>query len=482
MRYVLLLLALLAVLSVKAQEGGSTMYFLSNLPQRVRVNPAYQPEYNVQVGLPGLSGIQFSYANTSFGVDDILTKKNFGRTDSVVLNINSFHGALRKNNAIIGSNENSLLTVGFRVSDWYATIDLTQKNDFSFNFSKDLITFIKDGNTDYLGKTFDLGGFGVNENSYVEMAFGLSNQVNSKLTVGGRFKVLFGLLNVDMTDSEMGIETVGQGETIRLRSRQNIRFSAPIEPLPAGQFVDWGDLEFNSDITPRTFTNNLGFGVDLGAEYKMLDRLTLHASLLDLGFIRWKSNTHVFTQDKTFDWEGADLSNSINKDQPGYISMDDAFDNLVDSLKDNFRFMDNAGAYTTMLKARLYAGATYELHRMVNVGGLLKMSIIDKHFYPSLALSVNARLIRNISASVSYSMQKGSCDNLGAGLTAKLGPFQLYAVTDNLLALRYTSTRSVNARFGLNLLFGGSRGVWQTRTKNRNYNQENKVQTEHIAL
>ena len=44
--------------------------------------------------------------------------------------------------------------------------------------------------------------------------------------------------------------------------------------------------------------------------------------------------------------------------------------------------------------------------------------------------------------------------NLGAGLTAKLGPFQLYLETDNLLACNYTNTRSANARFGINLLFG----------------------------
>mgnify|MGYP000724877152 CR=1 FL=1 len=85
---------------------------------------------------------------------------------------------------------------------------------------------------------------------------------------------------------------------------------------------------------------------------------------------------------------------------------------------------------------------------------MFRASLVDKMFIPSLTASVNGRLMRNVSASVSYSITRGSYVNLGAGLTAKLGPFQLYLETDNLLACNYTNTQSANARFGINLLFG----------------------------
>ncbi len=75
-----ILLIALAVISlvggVKAQDGNNTSYFLSNLPQRYRLNPAYQPEYKVFVGLPGLSGISVNYLNSSFTAEDMLYKKN----------------------------------------------------------------------------------------------------------------------------------------------------------------------------------------------------------------------------------------------------------------------------------------------------------------------------------------------------------------------------------------------------------------------
>ena len=57
-RILLIAWAILSLGSVvKAQDGNNTSYFLSNLPQQFRLNPAYQPEYKVFIGLPGLSGV-----------------------------------------------------------------------------------------------------------------------------------------------------------------------------------------------------------------------------------------------------------------------------------------------------------------------------------------------------------------------------------------------------------------------------------------
>ena len=198
-------------------------------------------------------------------------------------------------------------------------------------------------------------------------------------------------------------------------------------------------------------TKNPGFALDLGAEYQFNDKLKFYASVLDLGFIRWGAENYRFTQNATFDWQGGDLSNSIGKDNK---SIDDVFDDLIDSLKDNFRLKEKQGAYTNMLRTQVYLGATYQLSKMVNVAGVAELTLLDKTFYPSLTASADVRLLRNVSAAVSYSVMPGNYVNVGAALTAKLGPVQLYASTDNVLAANYTSTQSLNGRFGINLLFG----------------------------
>lgn len=74
-RCVLVLLAVLSLAEVtKGQDGNNVTYYLSNLPQRVRINPSYQPEYKVWIGLPALSGISVNYMNSSFGIDDLIRK------------------------------------------------------------------------------------------------------------------------------------------------------------------------------------------------------------------------------------------------------------------------------------------------------------------------------------------------------------------------------------------------------------------------
>ena len=460
-RILLIAWAILSLGSVvKAQDGNNTSYFLSNLPQQFRLNPAYQPEYKVFIGLPGLSGVSVNYLNSSFTVEDLL----FKRDDSVYMDVNKFYKSLHKRNYIAFNNENSILSIGVKAKSWYGTLDITQKNDFLFRYNKDLFTFLKYGNTDH--PSMDFGKLGVNLNSYIEVALGLSKQVNSKLTVGGRLKYLAGIANAHMTDSELDVVTEKDG-TMKIHSRQNIRITAPVNirneqtglPFEPNQPIDWDDFDFNTDdigVADFLNTKNPGFAIDLGGEYQFNDKIKLFASLTDLGFIHWgnKDFQYNFYQDARFTWEGADISNSVNKDNVGYISIDSAFTKLTDQLKDSLQLRSRGKAYTTMVSPKLYLGATYQLNRTFYVGGLFRASLVDKMFIPSLTASVNGRLMRNVSASVSYSITRGSYVNLGAGVTAKLGPFQLYLETDNLLACNYTNTQSANARFGINLLFG----------------------------
>ena len=460
-RILLIAWAILSLGSVvKAQDGNNTSYFLSNLPQQFRLNPAYQPEYKVFIGLPGLSGVSVNYLNSSFTVEDLL----FKRDDSVYMDVNKFYKSLHKRNYIAFNNENSILSIGVKAKSWYGTLDITQKNDFLFRYNKDLFTFLKYGNTDH--PSMDFGKLGVNLNSYIEVALGLSKRVNSKLTVGGRLKYLAGIANAHMTDSELDVVTERDG-TMKIHSRQNIRITAPVNirneqtglPFEPNQPIDWDDFDFNTDdigVADFLNTKNPGFAIELGGEYQFNDKIKLFASLTDLGFIHWgnKDFQYNFYQDARFTWEGADISNSVNKDNVGYISIDSAFTKLTDQLKDSLQLRSRGKAYTTMVSPKLYLGATYQLNRTFYVGGLFRASLVDKMFIPSLTASVNGRLMRNVSASVSYSITRGSYVNLGAGLTAKLGPFQLYLETDNLLACNYTNTQSANARFGINLLFG----------------------------
>lgn len=457
-RIAIIALTLLALPTLlHAQDGLNTSYFLSNLPQRFRLNPAYQPEYKAFVGLPALSGISVNYLNSSFTPETILQK----RGDSVYMNIDKLYNGLQKTNFLMVNNENSILTIGFKANNWYTTIDITQKNDILFRYNKDIFTFLKYGNADH--PDMDFGKLGLNLNSYLELAVGLSKKVNDKLTVGGRLKYLTGLANLQMTDSDLAIRTQSDGSLL-LHSRQNIRLTAPVnirskidgKPFPPNDFIDWNEFDLNTDnikIADILNLKNPGFAIDLGGEYKLSDKLHLFASVTDIGLIMWRNKdfTYNFHQDAEYEWKGADISGAINGDTDAF---EKAFDKLTDDLKSTFSLQNKNSSYLTLLNPKIYLGATYRLHRMLDVSGLFRATFMHNLFLPSFTAAVNARFIRNLSASVSYTATRGNYLNLGAGLTAKLGPLQLYVQTDNLLACNYTDTKALNARVGINLLFG----------------------------
>ncbi|MDE6879382.1 MAG: hypothetical protein K2P54_09895, partial [Odoribacter sp.] len=301
---------------LRGQDANGTAYFLPNLPQRVRFNPAYQPEYKVWVGLPALSGISVNYMNSAFGIDDLLVKEG---KDSLYVDMDRMYKSLRKQNIIHFGNDISLLTVGVKINSWYATLDVTEKNDFLFRANKDLFSFLKRGNEPYLGKTMDIGDLGLQLNAYEEFAFGLSKKVNDKWTVGGRAKFLLGIANASLVNSKISIESAKDASSMKIRSKQDIRVSAPLtfEYEKDGEYINWDSFDVDTDdfsVSMVLNTKNPGFALDLGAEYQFNDKLKFYASVLDLGFIRWGAENYRFTQNATFDWQGGDLSNSIGKD------------------------------------------------------------------------------------------------------------------------------------------------------------------------
>jgi hypothetical protein len=429
---------------------------MQNVPQSNQLNPAFQPECKVYVGFPALNSIYFNYSNSSFAYKDVITDGTGIRTDSLVVNVNRFHDALKTTNYISQQFELTLFALGIRAKNYYFTLDVIGKEDFRFNFDKEMITFLKDGNSNYKGKTSNWGGLGLNANAYHEIALGVSKKINSKWTVGVKGKILFGIANIHMEESEMSVSTSVSGDQGILNSKHRLRASLPIDEIGYDEdgFVDDVNFEeFNEEFFLNT--DNKGFAIDLGATYKMDEKITLYASVLDIGAINWKSNGYEFTQEGEFTWNGADWSQSGNSNDPNYREIEDVFEDLTDSITNEFRIRDKIGSYSIGLPTKIYVGGTYQVHNKVNLGALSRTEIFNGKVQSSLTLSANARFFRNLSTSLSYTAVNNSYNNIGFGLTAKLGPLQFYTVTDNVMAaIKPNSMQTANIRFGFNLLFG----------------------------
>lgn len=455
---VFLFMLLFTATIVSAQRMNNTLYLMQNVPQSNQLNPAIQPECKVFVGFPALSSIYVNYSNSSFAYKDIIHQGTGLQKDSLVIDMNSFHDALQTRNFISQQVDITLFALGIRAKNMFFSLDVIERNDLRFSFDKEMITFLKDGNYNFRGKTSNWGGLGLDAAHYRELGLGISRKINDQWTVGIRPKLLFGIANLNMDQSEISVYTSSTGDLIRLQSKQRMNVSLPIDRIDydANGYVD--DLNFNSDDYGADFamnTQNMGMALDLGVTYKMDEKTTLYASITDLGFINWKSDTYQFTQDATYEYTGMDLNQSGNSNAPDYKPIEDVLDDLTDDLKDRFKLKDDINTYKTNLPTQIYLGGTYQTCKKLNLGALNRTEIYNGKVQSSLTLSANARLIKNISTSMSYSIVNNSYNNLGFGLATKLGPLQLYMVSDNIMAgINPKSAQNMNFRFGLNLLFG----------------------------
>jgi hypothetical protein len=248
-----------------------------------------------------------------------------------------------------------------------------------------------------------------------------------------------------------------------IRSRFDINATLPAVIIPrdtAGNF-QWDEIEIQEDLSTSDYfkiaTGNKGFAVDLGIQYKPMDNLTLSASLLDVGFIRWKNYTYNMSQDVEYIYDGIEFD---------YSRRDSIFEDYLDTLKNTFVLNNTNGEdpYTSFLGAKLYVGGKYQIIEEINVGLLSRTEIFKGRIREQVTLSANFYPIKEIAASLSYSIMNRSFNNFGIGLSFKPGPFNIYIITDNIpltFAVEQSSdfpiphkTRALNFRFGFNLVFG----------------------------
>jgi len=445
-------IALIFTLAANSQEMNNTLYFLRYSPQANSLNPAINPEAKVWGGIPGLTSIGLNYNNNSFSLSDLLVNTKTG-DKPVKIDINNLYSSMAQNTTINMNNEIVLMSVGIKAKNQYFTLDIKHKNNISFGFDKSIIGFFKEGTVGYLGKSVEFGDTQMNALAYNEIAIGYSREIgkDKKLVIGGKLKAIMGVASVDMRDSQLSLSLASDGMDATVRSKQDVRIGGPIRTKIGVDPNDFkvGDLEIDDNAGPSAFmgTDNLGFGIDLGATYKVMDKVTLYASILDLGYIKWSNGTNVL-MDADYLWKGINYTETIKDDNI------DAMDQLSDDLEENFKLQKEDKSFTQMLPTKIYIGGQYEVKEWFTAGILNRNQFYYGRLYSSLTLSGNVKAGRRLSASVSYSVVNNSYTNIGFGFTSQLGPLQLYMVTDNVLASNLTNAQLVNFRMGLNIRVG----------------------------
>ncbi len=402
--------------------GFTTELWQSNL-----TNPALLPEKKIHVMLPGI----YFNAKSDYALNDFVrVDPETGRRQLIDTFVLAKLGNSNKANANL-----NVQTLGISVpvsSNLRLSLHQAFVGDGAMDLSGDLARILVKGNAQFNGKSISLGS-SLNANVHSELGLGLAYSF-SAFTIGARVKYLSGSQAVFTPNTKANVKID--------QNAQSISADADFKMLTFG---------FNGNGASNTgiFTDNTGFAFDLGGVFT-LGKLKLSASILDLGgSINWKSDPRVFASTSTATYSGANVPNFFKE-----TSYDG--NSYADSLKKYFGFTDvRTGTYTQNLPLRIYVSALYELTDAWRLGAVIyneNGGFISSSSAVSFDVTRKFGSIFNLGLTGAY--RNNSISNLGVHGTLKLGPVQLYGMTDNIVSLfNYKNSKAFNGRAGLNLVF-----------------------------
>ena len=433
-----ILFFLIAIQMTAMAQVDLTMYNMRSIHQSTYVNPASMPNTKISIGLPAISSVYIYISNSGFAFSDLITKRS---DDSLVLDLDRAISKMADKNFITQAFAIDLFSFGIRVKKNYFSINITEKENFNFTYTKDFFNFLQNGNSPFVGKNADFNGMGLDGNHYREYGLSMAREINTRLSIGGRIKYLYGMENISTAKSNFSLYTDETTYELSLTSGAEIN-TATLENSAGGYS--------NMNITDYLFKQkNTGYGLDLGGQYQLNKHWNFSLSMIDLGFIKWKSNVKNYTiNNVTSQFAGIDLGQFVG-------DTSESTQSLLDSLANSFKAEETRNAYTTHLSTQVYAGANYYFNEKSFAGMLLRGQFFKGMLIPSATLSLNHRFGKNLSMAVSYSALNRTYNNIGFGLATNAGPVQFYFASDNVMGLiQPLDARTFNAHLGFNVILG----------------------------
>lgn len=434
--YLIICMVLMCANAVVAQQEV-TLQLMNNVFQSTHTNPAFIPRNKVNVTI--LSSQHVNIKNTGFSYNQLLAQVKTDETGQRVLNPASLLENLKLNGRdylhVGGSLD--LFALGFKAGKNRFSLNITEHFYGRAGYSGALPEVLVYGNVPE--ETISLNGYSLNATHYREIGLGYNRKIlEDKLVVGGRIKMLSGMANIRTKSSEASIQTGSEADMYALTASTDIQ-------------VQTSGLNLLQEVNQSYFLNtaNAGLGIDLGATYELDTKWSFAASVINAGFINWKSDVTNYKSQGTFTFRGIDGDSLLTGG--GNMNMT----HLLDSIADIFALEEDNKAYKTGLPTQLYITSFYQLARNSTASATI-FSDFTGGFRKGLALGIRQNVGRWLQASATYSMQARSYNNLGMGLSliSGGGGLQLYMATDNILgALDIGNAKLMNIRTGFNFVF-----------------------------
>lgn len=461
-------IAFLCTAGAGAQNLNSS-YFMEGMTYRHQLNPAFMNESNY-INMPLFMLGNFNMGlKGNIGVNDFLYKYNqngYKLTTFMnpMVNGQEFLGNLHNKNLLNVGLSMPIIAFGFHSWGGFNTFGLNLRSNTSVNLPYGLFNFMKTGMDNAAGNHYSVEDLTVRTNNYVEVAFGHAREIlEDRLTAGAKVKFLIGGGNANAYIKKMDI-TMGQDEWI-------IDAQGTAEGSVKGGYFTSKDPEeqgkpgeIDGFKVDGAGVAGYGLAFDLGAVYKMddyLEGLTISASLLDLGFIRWNNALNAEMK-HSYTFKGFENPIAVKPDEGAPGDIDDELDNLGDQFKEFIKFYDkgNTSGRTTALAATMNIGAEYTLPYYKKLRfGFLSSTHFNKPFtWSEGRISANVAPVDWFDASVNYAISSfGS--SLGWVLNFHPNGFNFFIGTDHMITKvtpQFVPVGNANANvcIGFNITWG----------------------------
>ena len=397
-KYMALGLLSMCSLHAMAQQLNSAS-FTNDYKFRHTMNPAYGNAQNY-VSMPGFGNVNVSTMG-NFGYEDVIfdnpmfpsTSKDRLTTfmNPYISTADALKGFNSGDNKILGDVSITVLSAGFKGFGGYNTVELNARTSFGVSMPYELFEFAKNtGN-----RTYNIGNISANGQAFAELAFGHSRQINEKLRVGAKVKLLFGAgrgdVNIDNVKADLAADDKW---TVSGHAKSEVSVKGFTYKTEEKEYKEEGrgTYQYVNDVdVDGAGLGGFGLAFDLGGVYKINNDFTVSAALLDLGFIKWSNNMVAVNGGEEFVFNGFhDVA--VNEDRGGStLSMQG--DKYSDQLADfaNLQDKGDEGGRTTGIGATLNLGCEYTLpvYRKITFGVLSSTRFRGDYSWTEARVSAN---------------------------------------------------------------------------------------------
>lgn len=409
----------------------------------------YNPAFNVNESKLEVSVLPLSATslelNLPFSLSDIFSKEN----NINVIDMNRLYKRAGKTNTLMMNSTIGFIRFSTQWKEAKWGFQIYENLTAAASIEKNVIKLINKGNGAFISEPF-ITDIPISVKNYTTWQLSYSKELSDNLLFGASAKLYFGKNGIN-ANANISIVTDSLYDFIDIGLKGRVLASGPVDlSVNDAGFVNGVELQPEYSLSDYLFQfRNPGLGLDFGMEYEYDSRLKFSASIIDLGYIIWMTDSYSINLDGVSRWSGLEISNLVNFPKDETVIEDLENISIADTL---FYSAMTPGDdfFPTVAPVKLYLAAEYKYDRKIKLYAVNRLTFIDKFIDESFLISGDYFLNDSWTLSAGLNLTNRSYFNIPFGISFKNESLNFSISTNNLWGLAFSSySRTFGGSFSL---------------------------------